>query len=54
VEALTAALQRLVLNPELRLRQGQSAVQAVRQNFDAGCNAGRLLGLMKQISAGSQ
>ena len=51
VEALVAALQRLVLDPDLRLRQGQAAVQIVRQGFDAGRNADRLLDLMKQIAS---
>jgi glycosyltransferase involved in cell wall biosynthesis len=51
VKALTEALQRLIQDPQLRLRQGQAARQAVCDRFDAGRNAGRLLDLMKQISA---
>jgi glycosyltransferase involved in cell wall biosynthesis len=49
-EALTSALQRLILDPELRLRQGHMAEAVVRQRFDAGRNANRLLDVMKQIS----
>jgi glycosyltransferase involved in cell wall biosynthesis len=51
VEALAIALQRLIDDPHLRLRQGQAARQAVCANFDANHNAARLLDLMKQISA---
>ena len=51
VEALTAALQHLIRDPELRKRQGQAAEQAVRQRYDARRNANRLIDLMKQISA---
>ena len=54
LEALTAALQRLVLDPVLRQYQGQAAEQVVRHRYDTRRNANRLLELMKQISAGSQ
>ncbi len=51
VNALTTALLRLVQDPQLRLRQGQAARQAVCERFDAGHNALRLLDLMKEVSA---
>ena len=54
LEALTAALQRLILDPDLRLRLGHAAGQFVRHRFDAGRNVNRLIELMKQISAGSR
>ncbi len=50
VGALTAALQRLVQDPQLRRRQGQAARQSVCERYDAARNAARLLDLMKQIS----
>jgi glycosyltransferase involved in cell wall biosynthesis len=49
-DALTHALQQLVENPELRLRQGETAVAKVQQIFDAAANARRLLDLLKQTS----
>lgn len=51
VKALTSALQHLIENPDLRLRQGKAARHAVCANFDSNQNADRLLALMKQISA---
>lgn len=51
VKALIAALQCLIQDPPLRLRQGQAARQVVRERFDSRLNAGQLLDLMKQISA---
>jgi glycosyltransferase involved in cell wall biosynthesis len=51
LDALILALQRLILDPYLRQRQGQAAESLVRQKFDAGCNAIRLLELLKDISA---
>jgi glycosyltransferase involved in cell wall biosynthesis len=48
--ALIVALNRLILDPALRLRQGHAAEQLVRQRFDSRLNANRLLDLMKQIS----
>lgn len=53
LDALIAALRRLILDPGLRFRQGQAAEQLIHQKFDARCNANRLLGLMKQISSDS-
>ncbi len=49
--ALTVALRHLIQDPQLRLRQGQAARQVVRERFDAGRNASRVLDLMKRISA---
>jgi glycosyltransferase involved in cell wall biosynthesis len=46
--ALTAALKRLVENPELRLRQGQQVIELVARAFDAHTNAQRLLDVLKQ------
>lgn len=51
LEALIGALQRLILNPGLRMSQGQAARQMVGQRYDARCNTHRLLELMKQTSA---
>jgi glycosyltransferase involved in cell wall biosynthesis len=48
-EALTAALRRLVLEPELRLCQGERAAEIIRQDFDAEKNTFRLLELMKEM-----
>lgn len=50
VDALTTALERLIEDEGLRLRMGAAAVQRVHEQFDAGCNALRLLQLMKQVS----
>jgi glycosyltransferase involved in cell wall biosynthesis len=50
VAALTAALHGLIANPELRIRQGQQAVERVRQKFDAEENALRLLELLKGVA----
>lgn len=51
LESLTVALQRLILNPDLRLCQGRSAERLIRQEFDAGKNASKLVDLMKRVSA---
>lgn len=51
VKALTAALQCLIQDPQLRMRQGQAARQVVSERFDTSRNARRLLDLMKQVSA---
>jgi glycosyltransferase involved in cell wall biosynthesis len=48
VAALVEALSRLILNPDLRLRQGEQAVARVTRAFDARRNALRLLDLLKQ------
>jgi glycosyltransferase involved in cell wall biosynthesis len=48
VPALIQALKPLVLSPELRLAQGERAVETVRREFDAQRNARRLLALLKQ------
>lgn len=53
VDKLTAALHALIANPELRIRQGQAAVERVRQGFDAEKNALRLLGLLKEVAEGA-
>ena len=53
VEALAAALQRLIDNPELRMRMGESAVELVTRDFDAARNAQRLLNLLKHVAATS-
>jgi glycosyltransferase involved in cell wall biosynthesis len=45
--ALTQALKSLVLNPDLRLEQGARATELVVREFDAQCNARRLLTLLK-------
>lgn len=49
-EALTAALRQLVMDRELRLCQGERAVEIISQDFDAGKNTFRLLELMKEMS----
>jgi glycosyltransferase involved in cell wall biosynthesis len=51
VQALTAALRRLIVDPGLRRQQGQAARQVIAQTYDASRNADELLNLMKQISA---
>jgi glycosyltransferase involved in cell wall biosynthesis len=48
-EALTAVLRRLISDPELRLCQGERAIEVVCRDFDAEKNAFRLLNLMKEI-----
>jgi glycosyltransferase involved in cell wall biosynthesis len=48
VPALIDALKSLVRNPQLRLIQGERAVDAVTREFDAQRNARRLLTLLKQ------
>jgi glycosyltransferase involved in cell wall biosynthesis len=48
VQALADALKSLVRNPQLRLVQGQRAVDVVTREFDAHRNARRLLSLLKQ------
>ena len=45
--ALEAALRRLVMQPELRLRLGERAISHVSREYDARKNAGRLLDLLK-------
>ncbi len=50
VPALTAALKRLIENPEMRLQFGASAVARVTKNFDAEKNAFRLFDLLKSIA----
>jgi glycosyltransferase involved in cell wall biosynthesis len=50
VLALTNALKSLVRNPQLRLVQGQRAVDVVTREFDAQRNARRLLTLLKQVA----
>jgi glycosyltransferase involved in cell wall biosynthesis len=50
VPALTDALKSLVRNPQLRLVQGQRAVDVVTREFDAQRNARRLLTLLKQVA----
>jgi glycosyltransferase involved in cell wall biosynthesis len=54
LEALVAALQRLIVDQDLRTRQGQAAERLVRQKFDVGRNVAQLLDLMKQISTRSR
>lgn len=49
-EALTAVLQRLVLDPDLRLRQGERAAQTVTALYDAEANARQLVGLIKNVA----
>ena len=43
---LAAAIERLVLAPELTARMGEAARQLAEQNFDAKENAKRLLNLI--------
>jgi glycosyltransferase involved in cell wall biosynthesis len=50
VAALTVALRRLVTNPDLRLEQGARATALVAREFDASCNARRLLSLLKLVA----
>ncbi len=50
VPALTAALQRLIENPDLRLQMGAAAIQRVAAGFDAERNAFRLFALLKQVA----
>ncbi len=49
--SLTAALQRLVDDPELRLRMGARAVELVARDFDAALNAQRLLDVLKRVAS---
>lgn len=49
VPALTNALMRLVVSPELRLQQGTRAVDVVTNAFDAERNTFRLLDLIKEM-----
>lgn len=51
VEALTAVLQRLIIDPHLRRHQGENAVQTVSALFDAQANARQLLHLIKDVAA---
>lgn len=48
IEALTAALRRLIDNPELRHKLGQRAIEVVSSEFNARKNAQKLVGLLKQ------
>jgi glycosyltransferase involved in cell wall biosynthesis len=48
-EALTAALRQLVVNHELRLCQGERAMEIISQKFDAEKNTFRLLELLKEV-----
>lgn len=48
VPALVDALRSLVRNPQLRLVQGERAVDVITREFDAQRNARRLLALLKQ------
>jgi glycosyltransferase involved in cell wall biosynthesis len=54
VPALVHALKALVRNPQLRLVQGERAVDVVTREFDAQRNARRLLTLMKQVADSSR
>ena len=48
VPALADALTALVRNPQLRLVQGERAVDLVTREFDAQRNTRRLLSILKQ------
>jgi glycosyltransferase involved in cell wall biosynthesis len=48
---LVNVLQRLVEEPDLRLRQGQSASKLVSEFYDARRNTGRLIEILKQAAA---
>lgn len=48
--ALAAALSRLIVDAELRLKLGARAVDVVARDFDAARNALRLLALLKQVA----
>lgn len=50
VPALTAALRRLVVDPDLRLRMGARAVAVVSAEFDSEQNTRRLLELLKSVA----
>ncbi len=50
VLALENALQNLILNPDMRLQQGEQAAAFVKTKFDAQNNASRLLDLLKQTA----
>lgn len=47
--SLTAALRRLIADPDLRQRQGAQALELVRRRYDASRNTAQLLELLKQI-----
>ena len=49
-DALAAALSRLIADADLRLKLGARAVDVVARDFDAECNALRLLELLKQVA----
>ncbi|MGZ4672091.1 MAG: glycosyltransferase, partial [Ilumatobacteraceae bacterium] len=51
VDALTAALGRLVDDPELRRRLGSNAANTVEAHFDARKNAQRLIELLHSVVA---
>jgi glycosyltransferase involved in cell wall biosynthesis len=46
--SLTAALRRLIADPDLRQRLGAQALELIRRSYDAGRNTARLLELLKQ------
>jgi glycosyltransferase involved in cell wall biosynthesis len=50
IDALEAALRRLVLEPELRHKLGTAAQETVRQDFDAKRNALRLVDLLLELA----
>ena len=49
-DALTSALRRLVLDPQLRRKLGTTAQETVRQDFDAARNASRVVDLLLEVS----
>lgn len=50
VEQITAVIERLVLDPNLRMRIGQAAHQRVAKRFDAPSNTIKLLNLLKDVA----
>ena len=50
MDALEAAVRRLVLQPELRCILGTAAQETVRQQFDAAANASRLVELLLEVA----
>jgi glycosyltransferase involved in cell wall biosynthesis len=53
IDALEAALRRLVMEPELRHKLGTAAQETVRQDFDAERNALRLVDLLLEVAGRS-
>ena len=49
-DALTSALRRLVLDPQLRRKLGTAAQETVRQDFDAARNASRVVDVLLEVS----